>query len=263
LAQWEPVYKLVAPDPDRSPAARNHFASLYRALLAGGFLSEHAHTLLSLLLNESNSKAKSVHRPVWWLAAKLGWGTTKVKAARRECEELGLLVHHNRRGETAQGVRMRPNRYGFTWTYEVIDLAGFAETTMVKHCGAPDVVYLDTVRRQLRRERREAAIASGQAQAERGIALRLVEELITESDNYAQAEAKVRQRFSGDPGLENFAIDHLETEWPRHCAMIEGQQLAMLDISTHSKEQRLIEKYGHRPDLLQLAMAPLTIPARE
>jgi len=257
------VYKLVAADPDRSPAARNHFAALYRALLSAGYLSESAHTLLSVLLNDSNNKAKSVHRQVWWLAAKLGWGLTKVKEARRECEDIGLLVHHNRRVETDQGVRMRANRYGFTWTHDLIDMVSFGEATMVKHCGPPDLVYLDAVRRDMRRERREAAIASGQAQAERGIALHLVEEFMVESDSYAQAEAKVRQRFAGDPGLETFAVDYLDEQWPKHLAMVEGQKISMLDISAHSKEQHLIEKYGHRPDLLEIALVPLSIPQRE
>ncbi len=263
LTEWEPRYKLVAPEPKRSPAARNHFAALYRALLTAGRLSENAHSFLAVLLDESNANAKSVHRQIWWIADTLGWGTTKVKQARRECEDLGLLVHHNRRGETDQGVRMRANRYGFTWTLDVISLVGFDEKFMLKQCGAPDLVYLDKVRRDMRSELREAAVLSGRAQAERGIALRLVEEFIEESQSFAEADRKVRSRFAGNPELENFAVDHLEVQWPRHQATIEGMKMAMLDVSQYDKEMHLQQIYAPRPDLLESAMGPISIHKRE
>lgn len=259
LSSWVPVYKLVATNPKRPTAARNHFAALYRALLSAKVLSVNAHALLSLLLDESSNDAKSVHRQVWWLADALDWGDTKVKAARRECEDLGLLVHHNRRHETDQGVRMRANRYGFTWNVEVISRVGFDENTMIKHCGVPEVVYLEKVRREMRGERRQAAVLSGKAQAERGKALLLVDELIEQSDGFRQADRWVRERFAGNPELENFALDHLETEWPKHQAGLDGRKIAMLDLSRYDQEMQLHKLYGDRPELLDLAMAHITI----
>ena len=263
MTDWVPVYKLVHPAPERGPGARNQFAALYRALLMAGVLSDNAHTLLNALLNESNNKAKSVQRQVWWIAAKLGWGFTKVKDARRECEELGLLVKHNRRAETSGGIRMRANRYGFTWTYELLEMVNFGDTTMMKHCGSPEIVYLDSVRREIREQRRDAAVASGKAQAQRLKACVFVEEAVVESDSYVEAERRIRERFAGDTELETFAVDHLDNEWPRHAAIIKGRQIAGLDISEHSKEMQLRKIYDKRPELLELALVQVIERRRE
>ena len=263
LVDWEPVYHRVNADPKRPYSARNGFRGMSSALHHRGLLSDNALVLYDWLLESSNTTARAVQHSVEELAVALGWGTTKVKAARAELENIGLLTHHNRVYEHNDGTRrFGSNRYGFTWNPEILSIIGWKEDRTTKMCGTSDSVWNKTWRTKMRQELREQAIASGQAQAERGIAISVVDDIVALSHSHRDAADAIGLRYSSDAGMAEFALDYLDTAWKRHEAARYGRQIAELDLSFHSRELKIRERYGENPELLALALAPLELLAR-
>lgn len=256
LDDWEPVYEVVHEAPERTMAARNGFRALGAALLAAGHLSIAAHALLNVLLEASNNKARAVDKlSIDDLATTLKCGRTKVLGARLELIEVGFLVMHNRKVLNSAGlVRQRPNRYGFTWTPNIIEVAGWNENTAIKQCGPAEIVYSHKIQRERRQAIRDETLAIERAKVHHAKIRDRVDEIILSTEDRAVALNQLRLRYPAEEDLA-VALGHFEDVWDRLQASRYARQLVEQGFASTEIDRRLYMRYRHNDELLEHARA--------
>jgi hypothetical protein len=145
-------------------------------------------------------------------------------------------------------------RYGFTWTREILDVAGWADKTALKQIGGDDAVYNKSIQIQRRKQAKEETLSAERERIARQKIRDLVEDIILATSSRNTALASMAMAIS-DPDDFVVALDHFEQVWPALAAAQYARELLAAGWDGAALDSKLAETYRDKPWLLEHARA--------